>query len=353
MNLSDRERELLVFIQHRADLSTSEVARHLNHSEPAVRRSLQRLIDGKILTRRAFIDLYRLGFSKHAFFFSLSVTSATARRQVVDYLLSHPQIAYVAEVGGDFRFKADICTRTQPELREFLSAFSSRFGDILRDKAFVQLLEQFEVGLKCISERRLPVVELTMGVSHVIEKIDDVDHMILAHLSEIGDQSFTDLARKIGMPLATFTYRVENLRKKKILLGFRYVVNGPALGLVDYFHVVYAKGLRDETRTRLLDFCREHPDIRYFVPCIGSWDFEIGSNSMTAESAGTLADQIFEIGGDSISRIQSLPLFRVSKVSNYPLSPAELVREASATSANAIEGRASGPGRFSVRAQSS
>jgi DNA-binding Lrp family transcriptional regulator len=324
MNFSDREREILVYVQHRADLAISEVARYLGYSEASVRRSFQRLIDGNVLARRAFIDLYRLGFSKHAFFFSLSETSASARKKVLDYLLSHPQIAYVAEVGGDFRFKADICTRKQPELREFLRTFSASFGDILRDKAFAQLLEQVEMGIKCVSQRRLPVVELAMGVSDVVEVIDDADHAILMRLSEIGEQSFSDVARKLGMPLATFTYRVENLRRKKILLGFRYVINGPALGLADYFHLVYTKGLRDDTRARLFNFCRDHPDIRYFVPCIGSWDFEIGSNLLTAERVGTITDQLYEVGGDSILRIQALPLYRVNKVSNYPLSLAEL-----------------------------
>lgn len=319
MKLTERDREILVYVQHRADLSVREISRALGYPEPFVRRSLQRLIDGKILVRRAYIDLYRLGFAKHAFFFSLSVTKLSARRDIVTYLQRHPRVAYVAEVGGDFRFKADICTRTQSELREFLLTFSEKFGDILRDKAFVQLLEQIEVGVKCLCERRFPVHPLPMGVSHEVVQIDEVDHRILALLSEIESRSFSDLARAAGIPLTTFQYRVELLKKKKILVGFRYVVHGKALELSDYFHLVYVKGLREDTRERLFSFCKDHPDVRYFVPCIGAWDFEIGSNSKTAESAVELADELFEVGGDSISRIQSLPLFRFTKVSNYPL----------------------------------
>ena len=319
MKLSERDKEIVVYVQHRADLSVREISRAVGYSEPFVRRSLQRLINGKILVRRAYIDLYRLGFAKHAFFFSLSVTKASARRDILAYLQRHPRVAYVAEVGGDFRFKADICTRTQSELREFLLTFSEKFGDILRDKAFVQILEQIEVGVKCICERKFPVHPLPMGVSHETAATDETDHRILALLSEIESQSFSDLARAAGLPLATFQYRIEALRRKKILIGFRYVVNGKTLDLGDYFHLVYVKGLREEIRERLFAFCKDHPDVRYFVPCIGAWDFEIGSNSKSAEAAVELADRLFEAGGDSISRIQSLPLFRFTKVSNYPL----------------------------------
>jgi DNA-binding Lrp family transcriptional regulator len=320
MILSQREKNIIGYVQHRAELSVTEIARNLGLTESVVRRSLRRLTDESILVRRAYIDLYRLGFSKHAFFFSLGSREAAARRDVLQYLHNHRRVAYVAEVGGDFRFKADICTCAQAELRDFYMSFSEKFGDILREKAFVQLLEQVELGVKCLSKQKLPIQTLAMGISSDIVAIDETDEIILALLSEIGTKSYADLARIAGIPATTFQYRVDILRKKRVLLGFRYVVNGKALGLNDYFHLVYVKGLREETRERLFSFCREHPEVRYFVPCIGAWDFEIGSNSATAEAAVELADHLLEVGGNSISRIQTLPLFRFSKVSNYPLN---------------------------------
>ena len=89
MILSQREKNIIGYVQHRAEQSVTEIARNLGLTESVVRRSLRRLTDESILVRRAYIDLYRLGFSKHAFFFSLGSRQASARRDVLQYLHKH------------------------------------------------------------------------------------------------------------------------------------------------------------------------------------------------------------------------------------------------------------------------
>lgn len=318
LKLTDKEREILTCVQHRADRPVAELAKLTNLREHSVRYSLHRLIEDGIISRRAYIDIYRIGYSKHAFFFSLSVSKAQARKDILAYLLKHPRIAYLAEVGGDFRFKVDICTRNQVELHHFLTEFADRFGNILREKAFVQLLEQIEFSVKCISTKTFPILSLRMGTYESAESVDMIDHQILVLLSEINERSFSELARTLNMSLSSLQYRIEALQKKKVLLGFRYVVNGALFGLHDYFHLLYVKGMRSNIKRKLLNFCTKHRDIRYFVPCIGAWDFEVGSNVESPEHAAEIADELYEIGGEAMLRVETLPLFRYMKVSNYP-----------------------------------
>lgn len=322
MNLTDNERLVISCIQHRADEPLASIAKITGLKIHNVRYAIKRLQSEGLITRRASIDIYRLGYSKHAFFFSLS--KIQTRAEIIKHLNDHPNIAYVAEVGGEYRFKADICSRNHSELYDFLNSFSEKFGDSLRDKAFVQLIEQSEFSVKCLSQKKFPIRVLRMGISSDLAGIDDVDHKILGCISEANDDKDAQIARKVGIPTSSLAYRLDQLQKKQILLGYRYLVNGAKLGLSDYYHLLYIKGLRASTRNKLYEYATSHPNIRYFVPCIGAWDLEIGSNVENAEQAAKIADDLFELGGDAVLRIQTLPLFRYTKVSNYPFLSSSL-----------------------------
>jgi DNA-binding Lrp family transcriptional regulator len=320
MKLSTQEQNIIACVQHRSDLPLSRIAQLTGLKEHAVRYSMKKLIDENVIVRRALINIYKLGFSKHAFFFSLAVTQAAAREKVLSYLRNHPRIAYIAEVGGDFRFKVDICTQTQSELRDFITDFSEKFGDILRNKAFVQLLEQVEFTVRCQTGKPFECIPLRIGTDAMNETIDDVDHRILGAVSEIAELTPSQIARQLGMAQSSLQYRLKNLTDRGIIVGYRYIVNGAALHLNDFFHLIYARGMREDTWSKLLKFCKTQKAVRYLVACIGSWDFEIGSNVESMEQAAELSDQLYEVCGDSMQRIQTLPLFRFTKVSNYPLT---------------------------------
>jgi len=52
MILSQREKNIIGYVQHRAEQSVTEIARNLGLTESVVRRSLRRLTDESILVRR-------------------------------------------------------------------------------------------------------------------------------------------------------------------------------------------------------------------------------------------------------------------------------------------------------------
>ena len=322
MNLSEREANIIQLIQHRTDVPISSLAKEVGMKEVTFRRSLKRLIDDEILVRRAYIDLYKLGIAKRALFLSFrGDKNNTKRNELLNFLQNNGKIAYIAEVGGDYQFKVDICTSNYTDLFLFLRSFSEQYGEFIRDKAIVQLAEQIEFSVRCFGGKPAPTIPLRMGIHETIGTIDELDHRILSELSEINEQSFGQLARRLGMPQSTFDYRVKNLFSRGILVGYRYIVNRSKLGLLDYFHLVYVRGMGTQTREQLYNFCAQHPNIRYFVQCIGSWDFEIGSNVSSPEEAIRLAEELRNVGEDAIVKITTLPLFRVSKVSNYPFKP--------------------------------
>lgn len=59
----------------------------------------------------------------------------------------------------------------------------------------------------------------------VITTLDNIDEMIIRSLSHDGKESYTKIAKKLGVTAQTISDRVEKLRNKKIIKGFTIEVD--------------------------------------------------------------------------------------------------------------------------------
>lgn len=61
--------------------------------------------------------------------------------------------------------------------------------------------------------------------------VEDIDWQIVAHLSEDGRMSFTDLGKATGLSTSAVHQRVRRLEKRGVIRGYRAIVDPDALGL--------------------------------------------------------------------------------------------------------------------------
>lgn len=62
------------------------------------------------------------------------------------------------------------------------------------------------------------------------EKLDEIDHKILAELIKNARVSYRELAKKLGLSVATVAYRVTKLQKSGIIRGFTTLINYEEMG---------------------------------------------------------------------------------------------------------------------------
>lgn len=318
MKLTQREIEILAALQYKADLPLSDVARMTGHREHTVRYTVESLVERGIISRRTYINIYPLGYFKEAFFFSLTPDSRKFRGPLLDFLIKSPQIGYVAELGGEYQYKVDICGRTLDEISWFLNELYEQFGEILQGKSHAILVQLADFPTKIIRRRRGSGEALTMGVRDHRMEIDEIDHRILCALSTVGNSSHRELARKLGISNSTLEYRIKRMKQNKVVLGARYLIDTSQLNMQSFFHLVYVKGFSRSLRDKLYEYCKRHPHVDYFVQCMANWDFEIGTTVERAQDVVVFTQGLYESFGESILNVFSLPLFSVMKVSNYP-----------------------------------
>jgi DNA-binding Lrp family transcriptional regulator len=91
-------------------------------------------------------------------------------------------------------------------------------------------------------------------------RVDDIDHKILAYLSENGRESFATLGQRIGLSTAATKRRVDRLRHDRVIRRFIAEIEPAALGwTIEAFVELYCEGRVPPDRMR--DLVRTIPEV--------------------------------------------------------------------------------------------
>ena len=111
-------------------------------------------------------------------------------------------------------------------------------------------------------------------VTETAEKInyDKIDFRILKLISDNSKIQLLDIANKMKMTSMAIKYRLKQLEKKKVILGYRALIDHTKLGY-EYYKVDMQ--IEDSTKLKKLqEYCKQHPNIIYENKVIGGFDFE-------------------------------------------------------------------------------
>jgi len=319
MKPGEKEKRILAQIQIQADRPLSDIASATGYREHTIRNCLKQLREAGIIRKCFCINPYRLGYFFQIFYFSILPDSRKHRPALIDFLVGSPHTSYVVEVGGEYQFKVAICAKDLTDIAAFIQRLSEEFGNILHQKCFSTSLSVNDFPMKFLDPAAELSGSLAIGITEQKTECDDIDHRILQLLSRIGAMTFSELARKLEIPISTLEYRMRRLKQEQVIVGARYIIDLPALGMESFVHLVYVKGMSSEFRDQLFSYCREHRLVYYFMELIGSWEYEIGSAAANSQEVIAFGQELHDRFGPDLVKVLSLPLLRHHKVSNYPL----------------------------------
>lgn len=106
-----------------------------------------------------------------------------------------------------------------------------------------------------------------------LAKYDDIDHKILRTVTENGQASIVELAKKIKMTSKAALYRLRRLENKSIILGYNALIDTNKLGYSFYKIDFYLSDILN--LKRMFEFAKQYKNIVYRMRTIGGPDFEI------------------------------------------------------------------------------
>jgi DNA-binding Lrp family transcriptional regulator len=170
--------------------------------------------------------------------------------------------------------------------------------------------------LSSTKRRSLPLTRTEKGD---VFDIDAADQGMLAAFSKDPRISLTRLASQLGVPHSTLRYRLENLERKELILGYPLAINGEALGRFPFRVLIVAKGIDAIFRKELFSFASSHPLCTNFVRCLGAWDFELNYDLESLAQGGEMVQELNDHFAPYIQATSTVTELGVWKFHEWPL----------------------------------
>ncbi|MCO6429751.1 MAG: AsnC family transcriptional regulator [Deltaproteobacteria bacterium] len=318
MRLSKKEMKLLACIELQAGLPLREIQRQCGLQIHTIRYFLNKLRLKGVVSRRApLIDMSKLGYVHYTLFFSLSAERERQKARLVEFLMKAPLVTWIFELGGDFRYGVSMSAQHISEVTKFLDLLASKFGNIFFDKLLSVQSQYLYFGKRYLAQERYVKKPVAFDISQRKVDIDEQDEKILTALANEQYETVTELAEKIGIPMATLERRRRLLEEKGIISGYFLWIDTQLIGMSSYTILIYMRGIDIELRERLVKFSESEPRVVYFISCIGQWDFELGIEVPSARDVTQITEKLYDLFPGEIRTLKVVPILNYLKFKSY------------------------------------
>ena len=317
MTILDKiDRKLLSALDRNARLPLSQLAKRIRFSRDVVNYRLKRLEnEGIIRGYHAFVDASRLSFRMYRVYLKFYSITSKDSKELLEMLSKSKNIFWVGETDGFADLVFGACFPTGKMFNEFYISIIERFRPVIKQEFVHELLSYSYLDRAYLGVSKAERTEMMVGGNDK-EEFDGKDIEILKILSNDARTSLVDIANTLKMDSASIIYRIRNLEKRNIIVGYKADLNLASLKRSFYSIKLYLS--RFERKKELLTYLRSKPIVTNFTRSIGSWDVEFDAEVENDAQYHHFVQELKE-RFDFISEISFFRVTRNIKVTNLPL----------------------------------
>ncbi len=275
IQLDLKDKKILAALDQNARESNSLIAKQLKLSKNIINYRINQLEQaGIIKSYRAIIDFSKTNTTYIRVYLDLYEFHPEKEPELIQHLLKESTTSFIAKTVGSWDlviyFSVTHLTQFSNQWSKFLEKFRYLIKEyntsiIIKDLLFPKsyLLENKQDTTPMILER---------GTSEPVE-IDAIDRQILSLLGQNARLPLTDIAQSVNLGSMAIIYRIKQLQKNKIILGYRVELDFTKLGY-EYYKVDLE--LQDtKIISQLFHHCKAHPNVTSVTKAISdNIDFE-------------------------------------------------------------------------------
>ena len=273
LNMTDLiDKKLLSELYWNCRQTNTQLGKKLHTSKQVIAYRIEQLEKKEILlSYHALIDWRKLGYNSIRVYLKLHNMNPRIEKEIHQRIKEDPLFMWSIKFEGEFDLAFYVWVKSIPEFAKKWGEFLRRYRKYILRQEIYESVNMVNYPLKPFSDRYL-AEEKIQGEEGFVE-YDKIDYEILKALTEDARISLIDLAERIKMTPKAALYRLKNLEKNGVLLGYNALINTNKLGYYFYKIDFY---LKDTSKlSEMNDFAKNHKEIIYRMTTIGGPDFEI------------------------------------------------------------------------------
>jgi len=274
IKLDLKDRKILAELDFNARESISKIAKKVKISKEVALYRIRKLENlGIIKDYHAVINNSKLGNYYSRLFIKFQNLDKTAEKKIADYCLKNPKIGYYGRVEGMWDIGIGYWAEDLFEFEKFLDNFNYKFGRYILEKDIAFGLHVFQLPYRFLLES-VPIKEFETGGKLEKVKLDEIDKNLLVLLTKNARASLCELGEKLKVSWKTVDYRIKNLEKNKIIVGYRTNIDYKKFGYSNTKVLLYLKNLTKEKENEILNYLKFLKNSIWVIKFIGKSDLE-------------------------------------------------------------------------------
>ena len=312
VKLDLKDRKLLYELDNNSRQSCSKIGKKIGLSPEVVNYRIKRLEKENIITQyQLIVNLSTLNILQFKICLSLQHLKSDELIRIVGELKKIDSIKWIVSCNGNWDLIISLETNSIENIDELKNTILIRFGNYINKKAVSILVEaQTYNRAYLIEDKSLVTDSKIIMKKDKIVKIDELDLKILKKLAENARKPIIGIASELKQTVRIINYRIKQLEKNKIILGYKIAINHEKLGICFFKTFIYLDSLNEERTKSLIRYLGQNKNMIHHVKVLGDWDlepeFEVWSESEFNRILQEIKDKYFDI-------IKNIEIITISK----------------------------------------
>lgn len=314
LRLDLKDERILYELDKNARLSSSAIAKEVGLTPEGVAYKIKRFEEEGIITNyQVVVNLAKLGLFHFKIFLSFAHLPSEKLSEIITRLKAIEDVKWIVACRGNWDMIITIFTTDVTKADAIKLNVLDIFGKHIRKKSFSILVAAETYNRNYLVEGKNIINSRAVMKQDGRATIDDLDLRLLKTLTKNSRQSLVTLARELETTPRIISYRIKQLEKKKLILGYKMAIDYKKTGIKFHKCLVYLAAANAKRRADLVQYFLMHPNIIHNVQVISDWDYEPEFETSTEEEFENILAEMNDRFSDVISFIDVLTISQEHK----------------------------------------
>lgn len=314
IRLDLKDRKILYELDKNARAPSSSIAKRVGLTPEGVNYRIKRFEqEGIISNYQIIVNLSKLNIIQFKTFLSFQHLSSDKLDEIISKLKKMEEIKWIVSCRGNWDLIITAETDSIENADQIKLKILGLFGNYIFRKSFSILVEADTYNRNFLVQGKNVINSRAIMKKDKIVEIDELDFKILKKLNQNSRKSIVDLAEELNSTPRIINYRINQLEKKKILLGYKIALNYEKIGIKFYKCLVYLGNIKETRIKELVDYFVNHENIIHNVKVIGDWDYEPEFEVFSEEEFDIFLKDMKDKFSDIILRVDVITISKEHK----------------------------------------
>ncbi len=310
-----KDKKLLYELDSNSRQSCSKIGKKIGLSTEVVNYRIKRLEKEEIITQyQLIVNLSKLSILQFKICLSFQHLQSKELKNKIEELKKIDSIKWIISSSGSWNLILSCETESIESIDELKNKILSKFGNYINKKAISILIEAQTYNRNYLIEDKSLISNsrIIMKKSNPV-KIDKLDYKILKSLGNNARKPIIEIASELKQSVRVINYRIKQLEKNKIILGYKIALNYEKLGLKFFKIFIYLDDPKEERIKSLINYINLNKNAIHHIKVLGNWDLEPEFEVNSEEEFNKILQEIKDKYSDIIKNIETISISKEHK----------------------------------------